>query len=329
MPIGWCIAFCIPPYPKPQTVNQTMTALTTPLHQMDATKRAYLELHIAVFLWGFTAILGDLIQMSALMLVWWRVLITSISMLFFVKGGKALLKLPRKTILQFALAGALTGLHWLTFFGAIKLSNASITLVCMATTAFFTSIIEPIILKTKFKYWEIFLGFLVVPGMALVVESVDVAMHTGIWVGLLSAFLASLFGTLNKKWIHNAEPFSITFIEMSSAWLVLCLLIPFFIDFNNLGNLIPSLNDFGLLLILALGCTTFTWILALRSLKHLTAFASSLTVNLEPVYGIFLAWIILEEYKELSPGFYLGVALILAVVFSYPFVERKMKNETS
>jgi drug/metabolite transporter (DMT)-like permease len=304
-----------------------MTALTTSLDHMDATKRAYLELHIAVFLWGFTAILGDLIQLSAIMLVWWRVLITSISLLFFIRGGKALFKLPRKTILQFAFVGALTGLHWLTFFGAIKLSNASITLVCMATTAFFTSILEPLILKTKFKYWEIFLGFLVVPGMALVVESVDSDMHIGIWVGLTSAFLAALFGTLNKKWINNAEPFSITYIEMTSAWLVLCLLIPFYVDISDFGNLIPSLSDFGLLLVLALGCTTFTWVLALRSLKYLTAFASSLTVNLEPVYGIFLAWIILEEYKELSPGFYIGVLLILAVVFSYPFLNEKMKKE--
>lgn len=304
-----------------------MTALTTSLDHMDATKRAYLELHIAVFLWGFTAILGDLIQLSAIMLVWWRVLITSISLLFFIRGGKALFKLPRKTIFQFAFVGALTGLHWLTFFGAIKLSNASITLVCMATTAFFTSILEPLILKTKFNYWEIFLGFLVVPGMALVVESVDSEMHIGIWVGLISAFLAALFGTLNKKWINNAEPFSITYIEMTSAWLVLCLLIPFYVDISDMGNLIPSLSDFGLLLVLALGCTTFTWVLALRSLKYLTAFASSLTVNLEPVYGIFLAWIILEEYKELSPGFYLGVVLILGVVFSYPFLNEKLKKK--
>ena len=299
-----------------------MTALTASLDHMNATKRAYVELHIAVFLWGFTAILGDLIQMSALTLVWWRVLLTTISLLFFIKGGKAVLKLPRKTILQFAFAGALTGFHWITFFGAIKLSNASITLVCMATTAFFTAIVEPIVLKTKFKYWEIFLGFLVIPGMYLIVDSVDASMHIGIWVGLLSAFLAAIFGSLNKKWISKAEPYSITFIEMSSAWLVICLMLPFFMDFNSIENLIPSAQDFIYLLILALGCTTFTWVLALRALKHLTAFASSLTVNLEPVYGIFLAWIILEEYKELSPGFYLGVAIILGVVFSYPLLDR-------
>ncbi len=291
---------------------------------MNAIKRAYLELHIAVFLWGFTAILGNVIQLSALSLVWWRVLLTSISLVFIVQFGKSLRKLPRKSILQFAFVGMLTGLHWLTFFGAIKLSNASITLVCMATTAFFTAIFEPLILRTRVKWWEIFLGFMVVPGMVLVVENVEVSMRAGIWVGLTSALLAALFSILNKKWIHNAEPFSITFLEMTSAWLLLSLVLPFYFHGQPEEALLPSLKDFALLLVLALVCTTLTWVLALRSLKYLSAFASTLTVNLEPVYGIFLAWVLLKENKELSPGFYWGVVLILLVVFSYPFVNRLM-----
>lgn len=305
-----------------------MTELTIALDHMNATKRAYVQLHIAVFLWGFTAILGDLIQLSALSLVWWRVFITSISILFLIKGGAALKKLSWKVILQFAFVGALTGLHWLTFFGAIKLSNASITLVCMATCALFTAVIEPLILRTPFKWWEIMLGFLVVPGMALVVDNVDSSMHAGIWVGLSSAFLATIFNILNKKWIANAEPYSITFIEMTSAWVVLSLILPFFFQTDPAATILPSLNDFGLLLILALGCTTFTWILSLRALEHLSAFAATLTVNLEPVYGIFLAILILNEHKELSPGFYWGVLLILLVVFSYPFLNKVMKNKS-
>ena len=299
-----------------------MTTLAASPDKMDATRRAYFELHIAVFLWGFTAILGDVIRLSALSLVWWRVLLTCISGFFLIKGGKAIWALPRKTILQFSFVGALTGIHWLTFFGAIKLSNASITLVCMATCAFFTAIIEPFIMRTRIKWWEIFLGFLVVPGMALVVENVDVSMHKGIWVGLASSLLAAVFSILNKKWINKAEPFSITFIEMTSAWVVLSILLPLFFQSEPGAVLIPSLRDFGLLLILAVVCTTFTWVLALRSLQHLSAFASTLTVNLEPVYGIVLAILILKEHKELSPGFYWGVLLILLVVFSYPFLNK-------
>jgi drug/metabolite transporter (DMT)-like permease len=294
---------------------------------MDAKKRAYLELHVAVFLWGFTAILGDLIQLSALSLVWWRVLLTALSVLFFIKGGKALAKLPRRTIWQFAFVGVLTGIHWVTFYGSIKLANASIALICMATCAFFTAVIEPFIVRTPVKWGEIFLGFLIVPGMALVVENVDISMHLGIWVGLLSSFLAALFSILNKKWIQKAEPFSITFIEMSSAWIFLSTVLPFFFYSEPGAALMPTFRDFALLLVLAFLCTTLTWVLALRSLKHLTAFASTLTVNLEPVYGIFLAILILDDHRELSAGFYWGVLLILAVVFSYPFLDKVFKEK--
>lgn len=290
---------------------------------MTPTRRAYLELHTAVFLWGFTAILGKLIELSALSLVWWRVLLTSMSLVFIIRLGRGFRGLPRRNLLQFAFAGALTGLHWLTFFGAIKLSNASIALVCMATCAFFTALLEPLILRTTVKWRELFTGFLIVPGMVLIVEHVDVSMHRGIWVGLLSSVLAAVFSILNKKWIQNAEPFSITLIEMSSAWLLLSLLLPFYLYREADATVVPSLKDLGLLFILALLCTTLTWVLALRALKHISAFASTLTVNLEPVYGIFLAWALLGEHKELSSGFYWGVLLIMAVVFSYPFWAKK------
>lgn len=295
--------------------------------RMSATKRAYIELHLAVFLWGFTAILGDLISLSAVVLVWWRVLITAVSVLFFIRGFSALRKMGWRSILQFAFVGSLTGLHWLTFFGAVKLSNASITLVCMATCSFFTAIFEPLILGSRFKPWELFVGLLVIPGMALVVGSVDVSMHNGILVGLTSAFLASVFSIFNKKWIGNAEPMPITFIEMTSAWLTLSLILPFFFNAVPDAALLPSMEDLGMLLILALVCTTFTWVLSLRALKHLSAFASTLTVNLEPVYGIALAWIILQEHKELSPGFYWGVLLILVVVFSYPVLNKRFSKK--
>lgn len=288
--------------------------------------RAYLELHLAVFLWGFTAILGDLIELSALSLVWWRVLITSISVLFLLRNRLTIKHLPRKNIGQFALVGVLTALHWLTFYGAIKLSNASITLVCMATCAFFTSLIEPLILRKKMKWSEILIGFLIIPGMALIVQNVDVKMHTGIVVGLLSSLLAALFSTLNKKWIDNAEPLPITLIEMSSAWLFLSAVLPFFFHAEPSAALLPSTKDFALLLVLSLLCTTLTWVLALRAMKHLTAFASNLTVNLEPVYGIFLAWLLLGDQKELSAGFYWGVSLIMVVVFSYPFIKKMTSN---
>lgn len=288
--------------------------------------RAYLELHIAVFLWGFTAILGDLIQLSALALVWWRVLLTAISVVFLLRKGLNFSHMSRRSLWQFSLVGVLTGLHWLTFYGAIKLSNASITLVCMATCAFFTSLIEPFLLRKKHNWTEVMIGFLIIPGMALIVQNVEVKMHLGIVVGLTSSLLAAVFSTLNKKWIDNAAPLPITFVEMTSAWLFLSAALPFFFHSEPNAILLPSAKDFLLLLVLALACTTLTWVLALRAMKHLTAFASNLTVNLEPVYGIFLAWIILGEQKELSAGFYWGVAMIMVVVLSYPFLKKVLSK---
>ena len=295
---------------------------------MNNVQRAYLELHIAVLLFGLTAILGDLIQLSALVLVWWRVLITCVSLFFLIRFGRTLRAIPRKRILQFMGIGLLVGLHWICFFGSIKYSNASICLVCMATTSFFTSLLEPFIMKQKIKWYEIFLGLLVIPGMVLVVNSVELGMMVGIWVGLLSAFLASLFATLNKRLINEADSMSITFLELGSSWLFISLLLPFYFAQNPAAFFMPNGSDWAYLLVLALLCTTLAYVLALRSLKYLSAFASNLTVNLEPVYGIILAWLILNENEELNPGFYWGCLIIIAAVFSYPVLKGFFEKKT-
>ena len=297
---------------------------------MNNEKRAYLELHIAVFLFGFTAILGDLIQLSALAIVWWRVFITSISLLFLIRGGKALRRLPWPTILQFMGIGVLVSLHWLAFYGAIKLANASITLICMATASFFTSFLEPLIMRQRVRWYEILLGMAIIPGMALIVSSTDSSMNLGILVGLSAALMAALFATLNKKLIGKADEMSITFLELGSAWLFLSVVLPVYISQSEAPvQLLPSRIDWFYLIILSLLCTTLAYVLALRSLRYLSAFASNLAVNLEPVYGIALAWFILKDHKELSPGFYWGVLIILAAVFSYPLVRRRFGKKAT
>ncbi len=293
---------------------------------MKATNKAYLELHIAVFLFGFTAILGDLISLSATVLVWWRVLITCISLFFLLRFGRKMTKLsPKKTAILFGI-GIIVALHWITFFGAIKYSNASIALIALATASFFTAFMEPLMLKKPFSIMELGLGLMVIPGMALVVDSIDLSMHTGIYLGLISSILAVIFSILNKKYINDADPMTITFIELGSAWLFISLCLPFIFGFSESAILFwPTGMDFLYLLILALACTTFAYILSLRALKHLTAFATNLTINLEPVYGIILAWLILQENEELNPGFYLGCGLIVMAVFTYPFLKKRFK----
>ena len=293
---------------------------------MNNIKKAYLELHVAVLLFGFTAILGDLIQLSAVMIVWWRVLITCISLLYFIQFGIKLRSIPKDKIFNFLGIGVLVALHWITFYGAIKLSNASVALICFASTSFFTSFLEPAILGRPIEKLQVMMGLMIIPGMWLIVNTVNPAMINGIYVGLLSALLAAIFSTLNKRLIDDADSYSITFLELGSAWIFISLLIPVLIWNGKEIQFWPVGTDWTYLLILALLCTTLAYILSLRALKYVSAFVANLTINLEPVYGIILAVILLNDNKELSTRFYMGVVLISAIVFSYPLIKKRTKK---
>ena len=265
---------------------------------MNNIKKAYLELHVAVLLFGFTAILGDLIQLSAVMIVWWRVLITCISLLYFIQFGIKLRSIPRDKIFKFLGIGVLVALHWITFYGAIKLSNASVALICFASTSLFTSFLEPAILRRPIEKLQVIMGLMIIPGMCLIVNTVNSAMINGIYIGLLSALLAAIFSTLNKRLIDDADSYSITFLELGSAWIFISLLVPVLIWNGKEIQFWPVGTDWTYLLILALLCTTLAYILSLRALKYVSAFVANLTINLEPVYGILLAVILLNDYKK-------------------------------
>lgn len=286
--------------------------------------RAYAELHLAVFLWGFTAILGDVISLNAVTLVWWRVLLTSISLLAFVRLGTIMKEVGRKQALIFAGLGCIVALHWVTFYGAIKLANASVGLICLATTALFSSILEPLIVKRKFLWYELALGIFILPGIWLIIDGVDASMTTGVLVGLSSALLVTVFTTYNKLYVDKADPLRITFIELSAGTLFLTPFLPFMP-----GSFMPTAMDWVYLIVLAVLCTTFTNFLFLRALKKLSAFAANLTVNLEPVYGIFLAYFLLNDAEELTLSFYWGTGLILIAVFGYAGLKRyfRLKGE--
>ena len=296
--------------------------------RITTTQRAYFQLHIAIFLWGFTAILGDLISLDAIPLVWWRVLLTSLSIVFLIPLIKNIKSLSRKTILRFAGIGMIIGLHWILFFASIKLSNPSIALICMATGSFFTAILEPIMLKQQMKGYEILLGLMIVPGMLMIVNSTELSMMNGIWAGIGSALLAAIFTVLNKKYIDDIEPRIMTFLEMSTAWLMVSFMLPvvYWMDPSSF-NMTPSLIDIGYLCVLAFLCTTLAFILSLKSLKHISAFATNLSINLEPVYGIIMAAILLDDVKELNERFYIGCSVILIAVFIYPMIKLYFKKK--
>jgi drug/metabolite transporter (DMT)-like permease len=293
---------------------------------LSDTKKAYLQIHIAVLLYGFTAILGDLIQLSSLMLVWWRVLIACSSLFLLLRFGRSLRGIPPRLVLTYLFIGFIVGIHWLSFFGAVKLSNASVTLVCMATTSFFTSLIEPLFLRKKISQLDTFMGALIIPAMFIVIRSLDVSLITGAMVALISAFLASVFSVLNKKYVEKSSTLNISFIELGGVFLCMSIILPFWSQNDaDFVFMPPSIMDWMWLLILGLLCTTLAWWLSIRALRQISAFASVLVINMEPVYGIILAAFILKDYEQLSVNFYIGSLIIILIVFLYPYLSRKQK----
>ena len=293
---------------------------------MDTTKRAYLELHIAVFLFGFTAILGNLIQLSAVVLVWWRVLLASLFFLLFTKAASQIRLIPRRFFWQFVGIGLLITLHWITFYGAIKLANASVALICLATTSFQSSILEPLMTRQRIKWYEVAVGIIIVPAMAFIASDLPSNMTLGLISGVISSVLVVVFSILNKRIINEAEPLPISLLELGSSFVFLTIFLPIYFYFDKTAALMPSPTDWIYLLILAIFCTNIGYLLATRSLKHLSAFATNLTVNLEPIYGIILAVLILKENKALPPSFYIGSATILVAVLSYPFLKKRFER---
>lgn len=291
-----------------------------------ARQQSILMLHIAVILFGFTAILGDLIQMKAIYLVWWRVLITSISLAIILLAIKVSFSVSRKTLLTFIGIGFLIGIHWLCFYGSVKLSNASFTLICMATTSFFTSIMEPVLFKRKINKLELLIGMLMIPCMYLIVGSDSKYSTFGIVVGLLSAFFAALFTVLNKKYIVGHNTLKVSLYEMIGVFILMSIILPFMTDVTQ--HIIPGKSDWIYLLILSLVCTSLAWVISLKALKNVSAFESNVIVNLEPIYGIILAILILEEHKELNTNFFIGAAAILIITILFPVLKRR-ENPTA
>lgn len=287
---------------------------------MAPERKALLQIHFCVLLWGFTAILGKLISLPALELVWWRMLIVVAVLLAWLPLWRELRAVGLRTLAVFAGIGVVVALHWLTFYGAIKLSNASVAASCMAVGPLFLAVIEPWIVRRPFDARELVVGLIALPGVALVVGGTPPGMQLGLVVGILSAFLVAIFGALNKRYVEHAGPLLVTGVELAAgtAFLTIVALV-----WQGQGpwHAIPDTRDTWLLAALAIGCTLLPFALALRALRHTSAFTTQLVVSLEPVYAIVLAIILLGEQRELTPTFYLGVALILAAVFTHTWVK--------
>lgn len=293
---------------------------------MQGNKNQYLQLHLIVFILGFTAILGKLISLDAVTLVWYRIFFTVISIFVFMKIVKIDFRLKKKEILHLLGIGVIIAMHWATFFLAIKISNVSITLASLSTGAFFVSIIDPIINRRRPVFYEVLLGIIVVIGIYMIMD-VEGNYKIGAMVALVSSFLASTFSVLSSKIAHRWDSTVITFYQMLGGVLTISLVIPFMgSDMVNFS--IPSGMDLVYLIILSTVCTAYTFIAVMKLMKSMSAFTVVLTVNLEPVYGIIMAFFIFGASETMSIKFYLGTLVIISTVFINSWLKGRKLNKS-
>ncbi|WP_118193125.1 DMT family transporter [Albibacterium indicum] len=276
-------------------------------------------LHLTVLIWGFTGILGVLIQVSSIYLVWYRVLIASLSLLVYFLIRRKSLFVTRKQLLQYVLTGAIVGAHWILFFESIKTSTVSITLVCLSSVTLFTAVLEPIFKRQKISPVDILVGLVIIIGIYLIF-TFEANYIQGIIYGIIAAFLASCFSIINSKLVSKGSATTISFYEMTGAFFWISIYMAITNMYDSRMNLAPS--DLKYLLLLGTVCTATAYVLAVVVMKELSAFTVALTTNLEPVYGIILAWIFFGTQEKMSIGFYAGAVIVLGTVFSYPYVKK-------
>ena len=313
------------------------------------TTLSFISIHFTVFLWGFTAILGKLISYSSFLLVWHRMTITFLIYCLLPQTYSGMKQITFKQLLIYTFIGIIVCLHWLSFYGSIKIGDsASVTLACLGSVAFFSSLFEPLFLGTTHSFKDILLGMIVLIGVLFIYISLpeppkntNVSYKWAIIIGLISAMLGSLFTILNKKYIQQASPLVISAIEMGSGSLFLSIIVPIMygketkwyptIDTHHLTT--HSFRDGSLdliwVLILSILCTNLTFYLSTYSLNHLSAFTINLKCNLEPIYGIVLGALFFHENKHLNREFYIGTTVILIVIFLNPILDFCQSNKNS
>lgn len=286
---------------------------------LDAPWFKYMHLHFIVFIWGFTGILGKLITLGTLELVWLRLLLS----VFFLWVIGLYKRSFRKDgfRLKYFLNGIIVAIHWITFYAAIKQSNVSVALSAFASTAFFTSLLEPLIFQRRIRAVEVLPGILVIGGMYIIYQS-EFEFAKGIWLGIAAAFTSSLFATYNGKWAQETSGMEISLAELTSALISLTLIITFLPEVSFPGMDI-GIKNWIWVLVLALICTVYPFVATIQLLKHFKPFMLSLTVNLEPIYSIVLAYFIFGDSEKMTGSFYLGGAITLAAVFLYPVIKKR------
>lgn len=296
----------------------------------NAKLKNYLHLHFLVFIAGFTAILGELISISAIPLVWFRMLIASTLIFIYIKVLKINISITPNGILRLSFAGIIIALHWITFFAAIDASNVSIALSMFSTGAFFASFIEPLIFKRKIVWYEILFGIIVIVGVFVITQS-EIKYISGILLGMSSAFFASFFAVLNGKFMQKYTATVISFYEFISGVAFISVFLLFIDDGFSSEFFSLSISDFGYLFILGSVCTAYAFLAAVHVMKYLSPYTVVLTFNMEPIYGIVAAILIFPEKEKMSTNFYLGASIIIIAVLLNGILKnsKKLKRKQS
>ncbi len=288
-------------------------------------KKAFLQLHIAVFLAGFTGILGRLITLNEGMIVWYRLLFTAITMWVLFGLMKKINALSFPDILKVSGVGFIAAMHWVTFYGSIKYANVSVALVCFSAIGFFTALFEPLILRKKMNWMELLLGLVTIAGI-YVIFHFDSQYKTGIIIGIISSILAALFPIYNREFLKRMNVETLLTWQQTGGLLVLSALLPAYLSKFPTDHFLPGWSDLGWLLVLSWVCSVIAFQLSGNALKRLSAFTVNLTYNLEPVYGILLAFMVYRENELLSKWFYIGFAIIAVALISHIIILIKVER---
>ena len=282
-------------------------------------------MHLTVFVWGFTAILGRLISLSAVPLVWYRLLVVLAVMPLIIWWRKLPMRVRPAQLRKFGLAGAMVAIHWLLFYGCIKYAGVAVAVLCLSTLTFFTALLEPLVFKRRAVMSELLIGFGVMLGVGFLVKVETNTDFTGLAMGIGSALFSAGFGTMNGKLTRESHGEVMTFYELSAAAVVTTLF--FFLQPGTfLSPAALGLKDLGLLLGLGVGCTVLPWMWSLRVLQTLPPYAMALAVSLEPVYAMGLAWFIFPGAEQLTWRFYVGTLVLLALVVLNTIRKRSSTN---
>ncbi|WP_261512346.1 DMT family transporter [Chryseobacterium paludis] len=287
-------------------------------------KKSYVLLHLAVILAGFTGIFGKLISLNEGLLVWYRLLFSSIILFLILKSLRIRYTISNREKVNIAKVGLLITLHWLFFYASIKYSNISIGVVCYCLTSFFTAIFKPLIDREKFKVSELLLSTFTLLGISLIFHF-DASYQLGIGLGVVSSAIGALYTIFNKRLVHRYDTKVINYYQMIGGTVFLGAILPVYLYFFPVESVIPSLKDIGYLIILALFCTVGLYVIFAEVLKKIPAFTVNLTFNLEPVYAIIMAFLFFNESKQVNMAFYIGLLLIITSVILQTLISVRKK----